>query len=188
MKKYIILFLCLCCFSIAQGQIHNFPHMKFMGVSINGDINTFAGKLIAKGYYVSPKNKNAMLGSRIMEGRFFDNKVMLDIHYDKKSKIVFAINVFFENYNEQILESTSNSIKDTIEKKYNFRKTTSTFTNGVKNLEYTIFESVSEKYDASIGKISVSEIFFEYDKYLLVVNYTDLLNFDSHNKKAEDDI
>ena len=59
-------------------QAFSEEHLKFLGFPIDGTVNEYASKLISKGFYVSPDNKYASKGLRVMEGPFLGIRNSLD--------------------------------------------------------------------------------------------------------------
>ena len=76
-----IIILCLC-----YTQAFSEEHLKFLGFPIDGSVNEYASKLKSKGFYVSPDNKYASKGLRVMEGPFLGNIEQFGLHYDSDTK------------------------------------------------------------------------------------------------------
>lgn len=93
-------------------------HLKFMGVPIDGNINSFAAKMTAKGFTISPRNKYTGPGVRVMRGTFFDQSADIWISYNTSTKNVYSVRVQFYSGDRDVCESFMKDIKDIIESKY----------------------------------------------------------------------
>ena len=87
MKRLILLFIS-CLFFI---QAFSEEHLKFLGFPIDGTVNEYASKLKSKGFYVSPDNKYASMGLRVMEGPFLGNIEQFGLHYDSDTKRMWSV-------------------------------------------------------------------------------------------------
>jgi len=65
-------------------------HLVFMNVPLNGTIENFHNKMIAKGLRISPFNKQAGKGVRAYDGDFAGLKSIICILYDPNSKLVHS--------------------------------------------------------------------------------------------------
>ena len=81
-----IIILCLCYI-----QAFSEEHLKFLGFPIDGCVNEYASKLKSKGFYVSPDNKYASMGLRVMEGPFLGNIEQFGLHYDSDTKRMWSV-------------------------------------------------------------------------------------------------
>lgn len=85
-RLIIIIISCLCYI-----QAFSEEHLKFLGLPIDGTVNEYASKLIPKGFYVSPDNKYAGKGLRVMEGPFLGNTEQFGLHYDVDTKRMWSV-------------------------------------------------------------------------------------------------
>lgn len=85
-RLIIIIISCLCYI-----QAFSEEHLKFLGLPIDGTVNEYASKLISKGFYVSPDNKYAGKGLRVMEGPFLGNTEQFGLHYDVDTKRMWSV-------------------------------------------------------------------------------------------------
>ena len=71
-------------------------HLKFMGIPLTGNINSFQTKLKAKGFEVDKQiNKYAPVGTRIFKGLFAGENAQISVFYNRKHKRVYrAISIF----------------------------------------------------------------------------------------------
>lgn len=90
MKKITSIFFALCvCLSLSAQE-----HIKFMGIPIDGTIDSFGAKLKGKGVeYNAVKSKTAGPGGRIFSGTFMGTKAEFMVFYNVKSKIVWGVAV-----------------------------------------------------------------------------------------------
>jgi hypothetical protein len=65
-------------------------HLVFMNIPLNGTIENFHNKMIAKGLKISPFNKQAGKGVRAYDGDFAGLKSIICILYDSNSKLVHS--------------------------------------------------------------------------------------------------
>ena len=75
----------------------NAQHMQFMGIPIDGTINSFQTKLQSKGFKISPLNKYARVGMRVFEGVFAGEKSVINVYYSSKTKTVHSVQVISNN-------------------------------------------------------------------------------------------
>lgn len=132
-KTIVILLLSLFCM-IVQGQ----THMKFMGISLNGNVELFTQKLKAKGLTCDvAKTKASPSGMKIYKGLFMGEDSEFMILFNPKDKNVFAVEVSmdyssldlvtipFENIFKQLKEKYSKAVvtvlKDNNEKAEGFQ-------------------------------------------------------------------
>lgn len=165
-------------------------HLKFMGVPIDGNINTFAAKMAAKGFSVSPRNKYAGVGIRLMRGRFFDQNVELWISYTPETKTVYRVRVEFWNENKDVCESYMKEIESVIKDKYIYMYDESKTKGGDDIDVYTICKITDPEMiilgDIYIG-ISDADEFTGYG-YDLNLTYEDEINTDKNDSRKIDDI
>lgn len=84
MKKYLLLILCTLFISVSlSAQSKSNPHLKFMGIPINGSITNFQNKLIAKGFKYDKAGSMALeTPTRIFKGQFAGETAQLFVYYD----------------------------------------------------------------------------------------------------------
>ena len=94
-------------------------HMKFMGITLDGTINTFQSKLAAKG--ITPNvsmSKSLPVGCRAFDGDFAGYKATILVVYEKKSKVVYAATACMLVKDEVLLEQRYNEFKNLLKRKY----------------------------------------------------------------------
>lgn len=115
MKKICLLscLLLITMFSYAQ-------HLNFMGIPINGNINSFQTKIAQKGIKVSNRSKTAPAGVRIFEGYFANEKAEVIVFYNVKTKNVHHCRVAFDKVFETIdeVQTKLDYYKEILNQKY----------------------------------------------------------------------
>lgn len=184
MKKVALFF-----FVIMLSLTINAQHLKFMGIPIDGNINTFASKLASKGFSVSQKNKNAGVGLRILKGRFYDRTVELWIEYTPSTKTVYCVQVLFDHDSKTSCESLMKEIKNSIQNKYLNEEEEGKTKGGHDITIYHVYEN--KNYDTYyLGDIytGISRDESYYSEYNLRLTYEDGKNRDKNYDVINDDI
>lgn len=75
------------------------PHLEFLGIPINGTIDSFQKKLASKGIQIDPqRNRYGGKGIRKFKGNFYGYKgCEIDVVYHENTNIVFRVDVFIKN-------------------------------------------------------------------------------------------
>ena len=69
---------------VATAYAQKEPHLKFMGIPLDGTINQFQSKLTAKGIRVDVAlNKNIGVGARAFKGTFSGKDAQVFVYYDE---------------------------------------------------------------------------------------------------------
>lgn len=115
MKKVCLLscLLLITMFSCAQ-------HLKFMGIPINGNINSFQTKIAQKGIKVSNRSKTTPAGIRVFEGYFANEKADVIVFYNVKTRNVYHCRVAFDRVFETIdeVQTKFDYYKELLNQKY----------------------------------------------------------------------
>lgn len=90
--------------------------MTFMGIPIDGHINSFTQKIKSKGFTIAPANKHYSNG-RLFIGEFCGEKVLAFACYSK-SKSVYCIEVHFHVRSEVENLQLYNDYIEAVRKKY----------------------------------------------------------------------
>lgn len=186
MKKIIsILFvLCLCMAASAQ------QHLKFMGIPLDGTVDSFALKLKAKGVtYDSEKSKAMGPGEKVYKGTFMGEKATFMVFFNTKSRVVFGVfvemsyssveltHVPFVNISEQLLKKYPKAI-------YEANKDSNGDTNGV--TFHIPNEAETERIGVIIQTLNKSQSYLK-DDCTISLTYTDVDNYQkSENINNED--
>ena len=160
-------------------------HMKFMGVPIDGNINSFAAKMAAKGFTISPRNRYTGSGIRVMRGIFFDQSADIWISYNTTTKIVYSVLVQFYSDDRSVCESFMKEIKGVIEDKYMYIPETGKTKSG-NDIDIYLIVNDDKIYLGQIY-IGISEE-TEYFGYHLNLTYEDFKNSERNNSKKNNDI
>lgn len=84
MKKLILLFLSVIVCVTMQGQ----THMKFMGIPLDGTVESFSQKLKAKGInYDAVASKKLSPGAKLYRGTFMGEKAQFVVMFNAKNRI-----------------------------------------------------------------------------------------------------
>ena len=97
-------------------------HLKFLGFPIDGTVNEYTSKLISKGFYVSPDNKYASKGLRVMEGPFLGNTEQFGLHYDVDTKIMWSVTFIHSFFKETDAKDLYNKLESLLHEKHNEAK------------------------------------------------------------------
>lgn len=95
-------------------------HLNFMGIPINGKINSFQTKLTQKGLKVSNLSKYYPDGVRAFEGYFTNEKANIVIFYNVRTRSVYQCRVAFEKVFNTIdeVKSRFNYYKEQLKQKH----------------------------------------------------------------------
>lgn len=185
MEKYLLshqrfIFMILLNFMVSSCIFGQTEHMKFMGIPINGHINSFKEKIIKKGFKDDSYNINVNpVGCKIFNGPFFGRKTILYIYYNDKTKIVYRVKVLFLTSNSDVTNQLYKELEKSLDSKYpSYIKIEKDF-KGRKTLHYL--------REPDIGEI---HLFRDYlnDKLSLFVDYYDYSNTRKNENKNSDDL
>ena len=106
-------------FIIALGSWAQQNHLTFMGIPINGNINSFILKLSQKGMKLdADANKSLPFGEKMLRGLYLGKNVVLTIRYTPKTKTVYTVEVGFSSESNKIVNSYENDFIEGVKKKY----------------------------------------------------------------------
>lgn len=184
MKRYILIIVSLLIVTLSV----NAQHLNFLGIPLNTNIANFSAKLKSKGYIISPKNKIAGTGLRIMKGRFFDQNAELWINYIPSTKIVYSVRVVFWYESREVCSTFMEEIEKVICDKYIYTADEGKTKGGDDIDIFYIFEEKGEEYiyigDIYIGISNASS----YYGYELNLTYEDRINRNKNERSKSDDI
>lgn len=120
MKKYLLLILCTLFISVSlSAQSKSNPHLKFMGIPINGSITNFQNKLIAKGFKYDKAGSMALeTPTRIFKGQFAGETARLYVYSDRDQKFVYRVKVIIDRSESEQIISLMDKYKYQMEEKY----------------------------------------------------------------------
>ncbi|MDO4190439.1 MAG: hypothetical protein Q4D14_01960 [Bacteroidales bacterium] len=182
MKKVVFLLAALL-LTLSVGAVQE-PHVKFMGIPMNGVATTFEKKIIAKGLVADTDyNSQKTITAHRFYGQFMGHDATVFIYFNSKNKKVYQAKVVFEEYDsiamgklylemvEKMRDENGNSFADEGEQ------------NGHPN--YSIYlkkypEDKRYRASRSLGHIDI----FRIDNpegaklYTLHIDYVDKLNYE----------
>lgn len=179
MKRFLILIISCLCFT----QAFSDDHLKFLGFPIDGTVNEYASKIKSKGFYVSPDNEYASKGLRVMEGPFLGKTRKIGLHYNKDTKIIYAVTLV-EKF---LLEKDAKVLYDKLESLLHEKYPNATFDPSVE--DEGIISGCS--FEGKEGIICLG-IFDAITEYRVKLSYTDRINYipiyEKEHQDALDDL
>lgn len=169
MKRLIILLISFLCYSQAFSE----EHLKFLGYPIDGTVNEYAAHLKTKVFYVSPQNKYASKGLRVMKGPFLGNTEEFGLHYDPDTKKMWSVTFVRSCFTEKEALELYDKLESLIREKH--------FEASYKSPLTGLFVS-SCSFQSDKGIITLVIIENDYD-YQVKMSYTDKINYRPVYKK-----
>ncbi len=175
MKRFLILIISCLCFTQAFCD----DHLKFLGFPIDGTVDEYASKIKSKGFYVSPGNVYVEKGNRVMKGPFLGEERDFILHYNKDSKIMYAVTLADDFDYEEDAKFLYDKLVSLLREKY-------------PNAIYIPSVEMGESYiscctfSCKEGLISLS-IIVEDIGYRLFMQYTDRINYKPIYEKEHQD-
>lgn len=180
MKRYALLItgILVSLFCAAQSE-----HMKFMGIPLDGTINTFQSKLAAKGLKPDVQlNRKLEVGVRAFNGSFAGHKADIYVYYDEKTKIVYRAKACIDSENNNIAEQTFKTFKSQIEDKYYSQYIINTDTyDGHESIHYLMLFGVIDLYFSTYTDAYPT-------LYCVHIDYYDITNYNKFNNSVMDDL
>ena len=168
-------------------------HLKFKGIPIDGEYQTFAKQLVQKGFKQIESSPDGI----ILTGNFMATpEVMVVVYPDPTSKAVSAVTAFVEaGDNWSAIEGKYYDVVDIYTEKYGKpAEHVEAFTTAVHNndiLQKNALQSGQCNYkslwEAEGGHIVISLLYFQY-KYYVVCAYVDEQNGKALHQTIIDDI
>jgi hypothetical protein len=158
-------------------------HMKFMGIPLDGTINSFQNKLSAKGITPDDKlNKSLQVGVRGFKGNFAGHEAEIFVYYDAKSKIVYRAKACIESEIKNVAEQNYNTIKSQLKDKYYDKSIIDTDTyEGHESLHFLLLFGVIDLYFNSYSE-GYPTI------YSVHIDYSDIENYNKYKNSVMDDL
>ncbi len=85
-KIFLVLIL-----SVITISVNSQTHMKFMGITMDGNVNEFCEKLSSLGL---KKDKEQLKDGVCFKGQFYGEDADFIVHYDVETKNVYSVSVF----------------------------------------------------------------------------------------------
>lgn len=180
MKRYsfILISLLLYLSCVAQND-----HMRFMGIPLDGTINSFQSKLATKG--ITPDvqfNKQSDPGVRGFNGSFAGHKAEIYVYYDAKTSIVYRAKACINSEYKNTAEQTYNTFKSKIQNKYSKQYIMNTDT-------YSNHESINFLLLYGVIDLYFSSYLDNYPTlYVVHIDYYDITNYNKYNNSVMDDL
>ena len=163
-------------------------HVKFLGIPLNGTIQQFHQKLVAKGCQHDAKVSSMISkGTRAFKGTFAGKDADIYVYYDETTKIVYRAKAVITCNSNNIRDIQFNDIKGLLDTKYGSLFAQKDTQDGYDSYSYPIFSEQTEQMIGSVG-IYVSENEFGYHEYVLHIDYYDSANMLKHENKRLEDI
>lgn len=173
----IIIILCLC-----YTQAFAEEHLMFLGFPIDGTVKEYATKLKSKGFYISPDNKYASLGLRVMEGSFLGDTESFGLHYNPDTKTMYSVTFVHSFFKEEDARELYDELETLLREKH-YDATYQSPLSG------SFVSSCS--FQSMKGIITLVVIERDYD-YQVKMSYTDRINYipvyKKKHQKALDDM
>lgn len=177
MKRALSLLLLSLFTVVAMAQ-----HMKFMGIPIDGTINSFEQKLGAKG--VKPDVEFDRPGIAHFIGTFFARPAQITVYYDPKTKIVYRAKVIIEANNETNVMKLYYEVVESMTDKYGEGEEDT-------SESFPVTRYYPESNGATIGEIDVYPDIFKIDYktyYQFYIDYFDYTNEKIFKANKADDL
>ncbi|WP_051652031.1 hypothetical protein [Prevotella sp. P6B1] len=186
MKK-ITLSLIACLISLmVSAQVE---HMKFMGIPLNGTITSFQSKLQAKGVKYDPiGSKQLGFGCRCFKGTFSNEKADFYVYYNEKTKIVYRAKAVITCYNKEDGNRKFATFYGMLKSKYSDGEFYDGEQEGHPTLSILVPGSKQEKALGYVGLYIANSSVPYIDEVYLHIDYEDLANKNSSQKKNMDDL
>lgn len=184
MKKVISLMIV---FFVSLSSFAQVDHMRFMGIPLDGTINSFQAKLNAKGIKLDARSsKNTENGCRVFKGIFSGYQASIYVYYDESSKIVYRAKAVIIDSSLSISDNTYKDFTTSISRKYDYAEKQTGSQDGYDSTIFFIPGSLFNTLYEYLGHIDIYRSDYLLN-YITHVDYTDTANSVAHqNKKMED--
>jgi len=116
MRKLFLLSLMLMFSFVLSAQTE---HMKFAGIPLNGSIEQFQKKLVAKGFRLNTKmSKMLPVGTRSFVGTFAGKKGNIAVYYDSETKNVYGAKVYYDGLTDDRAKEELDNLRSILSAKY----------------------------------------------------------------------
>lgn len=185
MKKIIAILLLF--FAMNAGA----QHLHFMGIPLNGSIDAFQQKLIAKGLTYDKEGSHP--GVRRFDGVFCGYDARVIVYYDTKTKVVYGAKAVISDEDMNYIERRYEEIYRMLEKKYKGSCYNIYEVQGRDELEVYVLKDITDDCDSEdyLGIINLYITKFEGNylkSYDLHIEYTDRINESKYQSSKESDL
>lgn len=180
MKHWLLFVLILAGVGSASAQ----QHLKFMGVPIDGNIESFSAKLKAKGLTLDPDNKTNKNPSRWFEGTFFEHRAWFCVDYSQKTKNVYQVFVKLGwSDDRKVSENIKKQVEQIVKEKYIYEYKDGKAMNGDDLAEYFI----KDENGNTIGEIYMG-VHWDAGQYYFRITYLDMQSYTKFIEMKNQDI
>lgn len=186
MKKLILLFLSVIVCMTMQGQ----THMKFMGIPLDGTVESFSQKLKAKGInYDAVASKKLSPGAKLYRGTFMGEKAQFVVMFNAKNRIVYGVGVELSYSTMELAKTPFFNIADQLHKKYPAAKFTSVEKDDktVTGVNFTLLDDNSELLGVIVQTLDKPDGLIK-TKWGINLIYTDAKNYDKNSETNNEDL
>lgn len=185
MKKLLSLIFCL---SLSLPTLALSMHLTFMGIPLDGTIESFQSKLIKKGCSLnSTLSKASPLGARAFKGTFIGEEADIFVYYNIKSKVVYRAKAVM-NYGESLLEQKYDKFVSLLKTKYASEYINTDEQEGHESLLIVVSNEDGTCSTGIIGVyVSKPDLPSIYGKYLHI-DYQDALNYKDNQDDQMNDL
>lgn len=153
-------------------------HLEFLQIPLTGSIKSFETKLLSKGLKLTRFSNSSDSGEQAFTGMFAGHNSNIYISYNHRTKQVYQASVFIECNNLYIANSTADSLKEKLRRKYERVSVISDSTNNKDcELFLRVYDSTSKENligaicimiidDNSFNSKYVSISYIDYENYI----------------------
>lgn len=181
MRKLFLLSLMLMFSFVLSAQTE---HMKFAGIPLNGSIEQFQKKLVAKGFRLNTKmSKMLPVGTRSFVGTFAGKKGNIAVYYDSETKNVYGAKVYYDGLTDDRAKEELDNLRSILSAKYG----ETSITDGTDKSGRATFT-----VDTGLGSIycylMTDDTMLTYPfNWLTHAEFTDYVNGKNHQSNVSDD-
>lgn len=133
--------------------LQNLPHVKFMGIPLNGSIDAFQQKLSKKGIRVEKLlNHFAEIGTRVFSGSFAGKQCTIFVYYTK-DKTVYEAKAVYHNEIKSNVDDFYTEITSMLKEKYPEDEQNAKLDTETANITYEVY--LRDSFDRLYGGILV---------------------------------
>lgn len=189
--KRIILSMALI-FAIMLPSLAQTEHVKFMGIPLDGNIDTFTTKLKNKGCTINSINTLVEKGTRVFDGYFSGEEATICVYYNPSNKKVYAAKAYFDCFGKTRTLDSFESFKNNLSQKYgSFDMIESTTDDDYGHEFPKVMIGIRDDDFEMIGLIVMYITCYEYGTngtHSIHVQYEDLINQLEFEESKMDDL
>ncbi len=184
MKKILVILSLLFCLGL-NAQVE---HMKFMGIDMNCDVNTFKEKLIQKGFSFQTELIGDNESSIVLTGKFSNEEAQLFVEYDNIKKLVYNVKICITCADKDIAENKYQYFKTGFSSKYSEHYCHEDTEQGTKNYGVLLLDKNKDAYGVILMDIKEHLVPECPEIATLLILYSDLKNKTLHENKIYEDL